>query len=158
MNMLKLVDNYDVAIDSTTPLNFTNWEIVEVESRRGGQRGLFAKTNIESGSLIGCFGGHCVSYDRAALSAKGREELLPGSVIQIFCDERRILGLVDTRKYSGIDFINHSCMPNVIVRNRIVLIASQRILAGQELTTDYRLWSFAPEGISCWCSPSRCRI
>jgi SET domain-containing protein len=60
---------------------------------------------------------------------------------------------------SGAEIINHSCDPNLrstILRGHILYISKRAILAGEELTVDYR-FSDDIERVKCCCGAKNCR-
>jgi hypothetical protein len=51
------------------------------------------------------------------------------------------------------DFINHSCNPNVWMKDEVTLVARRGIVVGEELTIDYAMI----EGTEEWVGPWECR-
>jgi SET domain-containing protein len=133
---------------------------VEVEQISEAHRGLFAKLDIPAGTLIGCFAGQCRLFDVEELKrGTERSSIPPGNVVQLYREQNKIVGLVGLGDgFDGIDFINHSCHPNVTVINQIVLVTHDTVTRGSQLTVDYRIWDFIPQGIPCWCKDSLCVI
>ena len=57
-------------------------------------------------------------------------------------------------------FINHSCEPNVWMRDAFTLEAMRDILPGEELNADYVLWETDEDKVSKWecqCGSENCR-
>jgi hypothetical protein len=53
---------------------------------------------------------------------------------------------------------NHSCDPNLWMRDAVTVVARRRIGPGDELTVDYALYSAAPWwSMRCNCGASNCR-
>ncbi|VFQ68475.1 unnamed protein product [Cuscuta campestris] len=79
--------------------------------------------------------------------------------------------VIDATNYGNVSrYINHSCSPNLVNHQVVVesmdyrlahigLFAGRDILAGEELTFDYRYKSFPgeEEGLPCLCGSSNCR-
>ena len=60
---------------------------------------------------------------------------------------------------SGAEYINHSCEPNLraaVVKGHILYFSKRTILAGEELTVDYR-FPRKIEDVPCRCGASKCR-
>jgi SET domain-containing protein len=60
---------------------------------------------------------------------------------------------------SGAEYINHSCEPNLragIIKGHILYFSKRKILAGEELTVDYR-FPRTIEDVPCRCGASKCR-
>ena len=134
-------------------MTYTNWKYVEEIEIKDGEKGIRATTPIPQDTIIGIYDGDIVEYDIEAGRMKERQE--HKYIVQIACTGSKLYGLVSSR-LSGIDFINHSCRPNIAPRDRTVLVAARPIEEGEVLTLDYTSWDFVPEGISCWCEPSHC--
>ena len=60
---------------------------------------------------------------------------------------------------SGAEFINHSCEPNLratLTRGRIYLVSVRPIVAGEELSIDYRIIGYVADD-RCRCGAPNCR-
>jgi len=139
-------------------LSYTDSDLVEDYVLANGQLGIRARADIPAGTVIGVFDGEIKSYplkEGRLLDPDAHRE-----IVQIAVSGDVLLGLVSypDAPFYGIDYMNHSCQPNVVVRDRIVAETTKPVAAGEILTTDYRTWDFIPEGIPCWCQPSRCTI
>ena len=58
------------------------------------------------------------------------------------------------------DYMNHSCDPNVFMKDEVTLIARRSIEAGEELTLDYATWLNDPSYVlntECNCRTPNCR-
>ncbi|MFB8281098.1 SET domain-containing protein-lysine N-methyltransferase [Nocardia colli] len=139
-------------------MSYTNFDIVTEELLPGGEKGLVAKIDITAGALIGIFEGEIrkfsISGDRLTQTDMHKY------TVQIHVTGDTLYGMVGRPPdaFSGIDYINHSCSPNLTVRDRIVVLADRPIAAGERLTIDYRAWDFVPEGCTCWCADGACLI
>lgn len=134
-------------------MTYTNWKYVQEIEIDGDEKGIRAIAPIPRDTIIGIYDGDIIEYDIEDGLMKDRQE--HKYIVQIACTGAKLYGLVSSR-LSGIDFINHSCRPNIVPRDRTVLVAARPIREGEILTLDYTQWDFVPEGISCWCKPSLC--
>ena len=134
---------------------FTNHDCVREVSISATRKGLAARKRIERGTIIGIRDGRIQAFalESGRLDKGGRS----GSMVQIAIQDGQLFGLVD-QEQSGIACINHSCDPNVLARDQIVLIAARDILEGEALTIDFRTWQLVPDGVPCSCAEPRCRI
>ena len=148
-----------VHADDQAPVNFTDTELVEVRENMMGQEGLYARRPIASGTLIGCYAGRCVVLEID--EGKGGYVESPyehRQVLQLHRMGNRMVGIVAIGGFRGVDYINHSCRPNVTTVHQLVVIATRDIAAGEEVTLDYRAWDSLREGIRCWCPEAECVI
>ena len=141
-------------------MSYSNKSLITDQRMDNGEWSAVALCDIASGTLLGVHGGNVVDFPvvdgRIVHSTIEHRE-----VVQISLNGDQLLGLVSPpdEVWSGIDFINHSCKPNVGARDRIIIYALRDIVAGEELTMDYRAWDFIAEGIQCWCnSANKCSI
>lgn len=136
-------------------MTYTNWKYVEEFDVDSSEKGIRARVPIPTGEVIGIYDGEIVEYplEGGRLTDNSQHKY----IVQVAVRDDRLLGLVSETR-SGIDFINHSCRPNVGFRDRIVLVADRAIPTGEVLSMDYTKWDFVPEGIRCWCNPSRCTL
>lgn len=139
-------------------MSYTVWDLVEVRALNNVDRALFAKRDIRRGQLIGCFDGRAAMFP---VGADGRLEtgaFAFKDLIQLRRIGDAVLALAPVDEFDGIDFINHSCRPNTVVRQGVVLTARRAIRKGEEITMDYRKIDAVPEGIRCWCPEPQCLI
>ena len=125
--------------------------------------GLFARSNLSTGTVISRLGGHLVSTaEMRDLLARASSPASPASfassvsyvdTITVGPDRHLVLP-PDTPNGKG----NHSCDPNLWWSGPYTLVARRDIAAGEELTNDYatstRSSSFA---MSCACGTALCR-
>ncbi len=137
---------------------YTNFDLVEEYGLGDGEIGLRARTDIAEGVIIGIYDG--VLRQFALKDGRMVDNEMHKSAVQIAVENDTIFSIVTAGSgpFEGIDYVNHSCHPNIVVRDRVVMIASRPIAKGEPLTVDYREWDFVHEGVPCWCSPSRCVI
>jgi uncharacterized protein len=136
-------------------MSYTDWSAVEEYEVKPGARGIRAVQSIRKGHIIGVYSGPIGSFD--IINGRLKDETAHRYIVQIAMDDEKLIGMVDYHA-TGIGFINHSCKPNIVARDRIVLVADRDIDAGEALVMDYQAWDLVPEGISCWCEPSLCMI
>ncbi|AFU02745.1 SET domain-containing protein-lysine N-methyltransferase [Nocardia brasiliensis] len=139
-------------------MSYTNFEIVTEELLPGGEKGLIAKTAIAAGTLIGIFDGEIQQF--ALDDGTFIDTDMHKYTVQMYRTGDVLYGLVGhpPEALSGIDLINHSCTPNLTVRDRVIVVSDRSITAGDRLTIDYRAWDFVPEGRACWCTNGACVI
>ncbi|MBB3656486.1 SET domain-containing protein [Rhizobium sp. BK650] len=134
-------------------MTYTNWNLVEEIDLSAGEKGIVAKSIIAEGTLLGVYDGEIQVFDVENNQLINNRE--HKYIVQVALIESKLLGLV-TETRSGVDYIIHSCTPNVVPVDRIVLKAARRIEKGETLTMDYTKWDFIPEGIRCWCADAKC--
>ena len=140
-------------------MTYTNRDFVKDVELSSGEKGIEARGDIAEGKVIGIYDGQIVCIPLSNGRIDGANDL-HRAVVQVAIQERILFGLVTPPgdNLHGIDFINHSCRPNIGHRDRVVLFALRDIRGGEPLVMDYRDWDFIPEGISCWCVEPRCLI
>ncbi len=124
---------------------------IEIRNAENRGRGMFATKLISQGEVVIIWGGNYVNKDQAE---KAKTE---GKLVMQF-DEN--LFSIEDRGESSAYFINHSCEPNVWMKDSFALEAMRDILPGEELTADYVIWEANEEKISKWecvCGSKNCR-
>ena len=109
------------------PKNY--WEVKE--SKKKG-RGVFAKKDIDAGTIIGDYLGKIVSDEDEAKENEGFYEMYYTDDTSIWPDP----------KSEGIHLINHSCEPNAFMytyQGHTLYFATRKIFAGEEITVSYCL-------------------
>ena len=117
-------------------------------------RGLFTNALIEKGDLVVRWGGWLFVGTSASADSTLQEHTAVG------ISEGVVLGAVDPSAISPDDFMNHSCEPNVGMRDAISLVALRTISLGEELVADYVMWTADQHyemDRSCNCRTARCR-
>jgi len=137
-------------------VTYTNLDLVEEFELGNGEKGLRASKDIVHGTVVGVFGGNVKPYPLVdgRLADPGLHRIL----VQLRLEGDVLYGMDTGSELHGIDYVNHSCTPNIGVSNQIILTASRDIPAGEELVTDYREWDLVLEGLHCWCSSGYCVI
>lgn len=136
--------------------NTVNWDSPKLElyeSARCGT-GVRTKNEIAKGETVGVFGGHIISLAE-------RKALLPALehfYFQVSDDLILTHISLEQIRQSKIEFINHSCEPNVGFRGQIELVALRDIEAGEAIAFDYATCTSEPEfKMECFCGTSACR-
>lgn len=137
-------------------LQNVNWDSPKLEFYTSAAcgTGVRARETIFRGESVGIFGGHVVP-----LSERGA---LPAGLAHFYFQVSDGLILTHTSpaqvRRSKIEFINHSCEPNVGFNGQIELLAMMDISAGAPVTFDYALCTSESEfKMKCFCGLSDCR-
>lgn len=140
-------------------MSYTNTSLIKDIRMNNGQMCAVSKSFIPAGTLLGVHGGNTVKFP-IVNNRIVHDTIEHREIVQICINDNVMIGLVSPKDeiWSGIDFINHSCKPNVVARDRIIIYALTDIEEDQELTMDYRNWDLIPEGIQCWCKNKQCSI
>jgi hypothetical protein len=108
-------------------------------------RGMFAAEPIRAGEVVIIWGGELFTAEDIR-ACKARM-----SSVAALDEDVYLADPVDDP--DGPDyFLNHSCDPNVWMRDAVTLIARRDITPGEELTADYALW----EADDDWTLPEEC--
>lgn len=124
---------------------------IEIKDSENKGKGMFAIEPISKGEIVIVWGGNYVDTKGAD---KAKEE---GKLVMQF-DEN--LFSVEDKGESDSYFINHSCNPNVWMKDTFSLEAMRDINTGEELTADYAIWETDENKISKWeckCESLNCR-
>ncbi|MBK9114368.1 MAG: SET domain-containing protein-lysine N-methyltransferase [Betaproteobacteria bacterium] len=127
-------------------------------------RGVFATAEIPKGSRIVEYKGKRASWDEAL----ARPDSDPTDPAHTFLFELEDGQVIDARvRGNAARWINHSCAPNCVTHEddagRVFIEARRRIVPGEELTYDYRLWvdgrltRAERAQYACRCGARRCR-
>lgn len=127
-------------------------------------RGVFAKVNIVQGTILGTFFNNNAKVESYKILNKivDYKKDDPAYMIDLFHDKKkhRLFCFVPNKKslkQNVLNFINHSCKPNVGYKNFIVYTLKD-IQRGEELTFDYNTTDIFAIGVKCFCkNPKNCR-
>lgn len=140
-------------------MNFTDNTLVKLAVLDNGEMGAVAKKFIPAGTMLGIHGGDAFAFPIVDNKIV-HDTIEHREIVQIYRENDIMYGLVAPKNevWSGIDYINHSCKPNVAAKDRIVIYSIVDIEIDEPLVMDYRQWDFVPEGIKCWCVNPTCLI
>jgi len=135
--------------------NLRSWIDPRIETRPSPIEGfgMFAREQIREGEVVVMWGGGVLTkedieagrYRKSTLSAIG-ENLWLGDT-------------ADGEDYAA-DCTNHSCDPNLWMKDEITLTARRDIAVGEELTADYMIWEAGESYTAAWqcnCGSPLCR-
>lgn len=140
---------------SARQYNRQSWIDPRIEVRLSPTEGdgMFAREPIKVGEVVTVWGG--VLFTEAEIRAgKAKQHTLAAINEGLY-----LAGLPDDPD-SPDDFMNHSCDPNVWMRDEVTLVARRDIAIGEELTADYAMWEADPNWVlqnPCNCGTSFCR-
>ena len=126
---------------------------LDVGSSRIQGAGTFATSFIGVGEVVWIFGGTVFPKDDIDAGKADKRTLM-----QI--DEGLWLGNHVDEPLTDDYFINHSCDPNMWMKDEVTLIARRDIPAGQEVTMDYAMHFVDPDWVMrnvCSCGSQLCR-
>lgn len=133
-----------------------NWDSPKLklyESPKFGL-GVRASERIAKGDGIGIFGGHIVPLSRQGLLPAGLERFY----FQVSDDLILTHISLEQVRQSKIEFINHSCEPNVGFSGQIELVAMRDIQSEEIISFDYAVCTSEPEfRMECFCEADSCR-
>ncbi|MHA2255646.1 MAG: SET domain-containing protein [Candidatus Heimdallarchaeaceae archaeon] len=124
---------------------------IEISTSSLHEKGMFVLKHIKEGETVIIWGGEFVNKIDA-------EKAIDEGKIVMQLDEN--LFSVEEEGEDPTYFMNHSCDPNVWMKDEVTLIARSDINIGEELTTDYALFEAWEDFVSSWecsCGSSFCR-
>lgn len=124
---------------------------IEIRNTQNKGKGMFAVDFIKRGEVVVIWGGNYVDKNKADIEKNN------GKLVMQF-DEN--LFSVEDRGESDTYFINHSCNPNVWMRDTFSLETMRKIEKGEEIVADYVIWETDEYKVSKWkcsCGSSNCR-
>ena len=116
--------------------------------------GTFAADAFRTGETVVTWGGSTLFTQDEVWAGKSK----PHSVAEV--GEDLLLGSLPEEPESPDDLMNHSCEPNVWMRDEVTLVARNDIEPGEELTVDYAMFSTNPHWVMharCNCRSQLCR-
>lgn len=132
-----------------------SWVSEKLEMRNSSIHGMgvFAKAPITKGEIVIIWGGTIVSVDdfKQGLGLKNTN---------VGIDENLFLVTNNSDEMTIDDFMNHSCEPNLWLKDEVTLIANRAIEQGEELTIDYAIELVDEDYIMknpCYCKTNNCR-
>lgn len=124
---------------------------VEIRDSELGGKGMFAKEKISAGEKMLVWGGEYVTENEAE-KAKTAGKLVMQWDTDLFS--------IEDRGEDDAYYLNHSCDPNVWMKDAHTLIARRDVGIGEELTADYAMWEANEDYVSKWecnCGAENCR-
>ncbi len=126
---------------------------IEVRESPIQGRGLFATAPITGDTVLIIWGGHLLTEEDLKAGKARRHSITA-------VDEGFYLASLADEQESPDDLMNHSCDPNLWMKDEVTLVARRGIAAGEELTVDYAVWEADESWISAWrcrCGSDLCR-
>ena len=126
---------------------------IELRPSPIGGKGMFAREPIREGEIVVVWGGIVLTEEEVSA---GRYRV--GSLSAI--GENQWLGSPEGDEDSAADYTNHSCDPNLWMKDEATLMTRRDIEAGEELTADYIVWEGDEDFIAQWecmCGSPLCR-
>lgn len=127
-----------------------------MRTKRAGM-GLFTRRRFKKGDILVIFGGYVFTRQEELRFPPDMNDfahhILPDFVI----------GIRKRSQLQPVDYINHSCDPNVGFKGQIILMAMRDIRKGEEITFDYCMVLSRPRGVrqeyrfTCGCGATSCR-
>ena len=129
---------------------------VEIRESPLGGKGMFAKEPIHEGETVIRWGGtpKNVFTEEEIRAGKARKSSSIAIEEDIYLAGEANVPTEDT------DLLNHSCDPNLWLKDAVTLTARRDIETGEELTADYALWQSDEDWVAGWeckCGTSVCR-
>lgn len=115
--------------------------------------GLFTRVPLAKGDVVVVWGGHVFTREQIA-AGEGKNH----TVVAI--GEGVFLASSPSESFSLDDFMNHSCQPNIGMRDEVTLITMRDIRPDEELVADYAIWLDDPNylmKVPCNCCGEGCR-
>jgi hypothetical protein len=124
---------------------------IEIKESSLSGKGMFAKKSISKGEIIIKWGGTLFTKEETK-AGKARKKSVVG-----VDDGLYLAGGVDEPTEDS-EFMNHSCNPNLWMKDAVTLEARRNIRKGEELTADYVMWADDYESEwDCKCGTKYCR-
>ncbi|NHJ33725.1 MAG: SET domain-containing protein, partial [Asgard group archaeon] len=124
---------------------------IEIRTSSIHEKGMFAVETIKKGEVVVIWGGRFVNKDEA------EKEAAIGKITMQLDED---LFSVEFEYEDPSDCMNHSCDPNVWMKDEVTLIARRDIQPDEELTLDYALIEAWEDFIPLWecaCGSQLCR-
>jgi len=124
---------------------------VAIRKSKLGGKGLFATEPTTKGKVVFVWGGKVMTK-----KAIKNGEYKKGTAVEI--GEGKYFADPPNESPGKDDYLNHSCEPNLWLKDEVTLIAKRDIAKGEELTADYGTWvSRSYWKMKCDCGSSLCR-
>jgi len=133
-------------------LSWTNLDLTEVLNIED-QLGIFARTDIEAGTVVGVFDGILDIFDineNGVVDWRGQDGSMALHLRKMNGKLFALMPIPNVPIY-GIDYINHSCTPNCIAASGLIIETTRFIARGEQLTLNYLDMDLIKLGLPCWC-------
>ena len=139
----------------TTRYRATEWIDPRVEIRQSPiqGKGMFASAPIKQGEVVNIWGGTLLLTEEDIAGDQAKEWRAKGYVWATIGEGLYLAALLNEDEEDLTNFINHSCDPNVWMKDEVTLVTRRDIVVGEELTIDYAMG----EGTEEWVGPWECR-
>ena len=140
----------------------TDWIDPRIEVRPSPihGRGMFATAPIEQGQVVNVWGGTVLLTEKDIEGKKAEGWSAKGYVWGTIGEGLYLARLLGKGETDLTDLINHSCDPNVWMRDEATLVARQDLALGEELTIDYAMFEGSEDWVGRWkcrCGSELCR-
>ncbi len=120
-------------------------------------KGVFAKNDIKKDTLVVVFGGYVFTF--------AEESTFPAPMNDYAhqISEEFVFGVRKKSQLQPVDYINHSCDPNVGFKGQIFLVAMRDIKKGEQINFDYCMVLSEAKNVKevykfdCQCGSKNCR-
>ena len=133
---------------------------IEIRSSPVHGKGMFAATPIKAGKVVNIWGGTLLLTADDIAGLKAQQWRDRGAVWSTIGEGLYLARFLDQDEQDPTDYINHSCDPNVWMRDEVTLEARRDIAVGEELTIDYAMLEGDEDWVPQWtcrCGSDRCR-
>ena len=139
----------------------TNWIDPRVEIRQSPihGKGMFASAPIKQDEIVNIWGGTLLLTDDD-LRDQEKKWRAQRYVWAAIGEGLYLALLLNEGEKDLANFINHSCNPNVWMRDEVTLVARRDIVTGEELTIDYAMIAEDEKWVAPWechCGSELCR-
>ena len=114
--------------------------------------GVFAAKNIKRGMVVVAWGGRILT--KAEIKKLPKEI---GSNYALPVYPGFYIAETSRKELDNADFVNHSCEPNCIIKNLLVMITKRNIKQGEELTCNFDHGRGVGKRTRCFCDSKHCK-
>ena len=122
---------------------------------------MFASAPIKQGEVVNIWGGTLLlTEEDIATSDQAKEWRAKGYVWATIGEGLYLAALLNEGEEDLTELINHSCDPNVWMKDEVTLVTRRDIVVGEELTIDYAMLGEDEEWVGPWecrCGSELCR-
>jgi len=126
---------------------------IEIRPSPIGGKGMFAREPIKTSEILIVWGGVVLTKEdiKAGRFRKG--------TLSAISENLWLGGSPDDEDFAA-DYTNHSCDPNLWMKDEVTLVARRDVETAEELTADYMMWEANEEYRAAWqcnCRSAFCR-